>query len=397
VRSNFFHKSTTEKFIVQPITHFSRISMYPIDKVQFCPNSGFDLERAMELANLIAAAYDEYEVRDKQRKQEKQPPLPIITASTKFVDLPVNWLEEVTEPNSYGRLDEYWKKTGTVEKYERLDSFWFPEWYWGEALNSRNLWEFIKTDISDIFRNIEDLVVDEQLFGFIAKSQIQPTKFFIVFRGTREAAEWFNNFRPVPKPFLPEENFGELGEVRNGFNLIYSSNKNRESKNLTIQRTIAKFFEEQQINDDSQIFVTGHSLGAGLATLAALHIHKIAELKDVRPSLQLYTFASPRVGDETFAKHFNSIPSFRVINSEDLIQAVPLPTTQVVDEETLNGMTRAKQARFLAFRAFLEGITGGQVKKHYQHVGVPVTFTKQTGNIAGNHNLTRTYREGLNL
>ena len=38
--------------------------MTPIEKVQIPQNSGFDPKRAMELANLIEVAYDEYEVWD---------------------------------------------------------------------------------------------------------------------------------------------------------------------------------------------------------------------------------------------------------------------------------------------------------------------------------------------
>lgn len=76
---------------------------------------------------------------------------------------------------------------------------------------------------------------------------------------------------------------------------------------------------------------------------------------------------------------------------------MPLPTTKVVDGETLGAMNPVKKACFLSFRAFLEGITGGQAGKCYQHVGVPITFTKQTKSIAGNHNLTETYRKALNL
>ncbi|MBD1807483.1 lipase family protein [Microcoleus sp. FACHB-SPT15] len=374
--------------------------MYQIDKVQIPADSKFNLECAMELANLIAVAYSDYEVWDKSAKTEKDLPPAIITASKEFVDLRVNQIEQIEEveaPNVYSRLDPFWNRTERVEEYKRIKSFWFPQWWWGEALNLKNLWEFLKTDIRDIFQNLQDLVVDEQLFGFIAQSQTQPNKFFVVFRGTREAAEWFNNFRPVPKPFLEEEGFRNLGGVRNGFNLIYSSKKGRESKNPTIKETIAKLFKEQRIDSNSEIFVTGHSLGAGLATLATLHLHKVAELNNVQPLIQLYTFASPRVGDETFAEYFNKIQSFRIINSEDMIQSVPFSTTQVVDDETFDGMKPQQKVRFRSFRAFLEGVTGGQAGKHYQHVGVPITFTKQTGTIAGNHNLTKTYREALNI
>jgi hypothetical protein len=46
---------------------------------------GFDRARAMELANLIAVAYDEYEIWDTQ--QQKEPPDQII-GSGAYIDLP---------------------------------------------------------------------------------------------------------------------------------------------------------------------------------------------------------------------------------------------------------------------------------------------------------------------
>jgi hypothetical protein len=67
------------------------------------------------------------------------------------------------------------------------------------------------------------------------------------------------------------------------------------------------------------------------------------------------------------------------------------PTTQVVDDAIFNTMNHAKKARTLWARWFLKTTTHGQSTKHYQHVGVPITFTKQIDNIAGNHNLTKTY------
>lgn len=383
--------------------------MAPIDKVQFSKESGFNLECAMELANLISVAYNEYEVWDTNKNLQDETLLPkTITGSKAFIHLDTNELEKSAEAKDnktnrdYERLNYFWyKQKDKVKTYERLSNFWFPEWWWGEVLKPRNIWELLKTDIKDIFEKIHDLLSDEPIFGFIAKSE---NKIYVVFRGTREAAEWFNNFRPIPKPFLIEEKFGNLGNVRNGFNLIYTSkregvdlNKDKEPKHLTIEKTISQFIDTE-INEQSEIFVAGHSLGAGLATLAALHIHKLIERKKVKPkSIQLYTFASPRVGDETFASCFNTdtIQSYRIINSEDLIQSIPLPTTEVVDKETFEAMNELKKARFIAFKTFLNTITNGQSEKHYQHVGISITFTKQTGKIAGNHNLTNTYREAL--
>ncbi|HAH54969.1 MAG TPA: hypothetical protein DCM02_06710 [Flavobacterium sp.] len=381
-----------------------------LSKVQFSQKSGFNPNSAMELANLIVVANSDYEVWDqiKNHKNQLDSDLTpaIITGSTVFVDLPVNEIDSIevtTETKSsknYQQLDQYWRKTGKVEKYDRLHSFWFPEIWLGELLNFSKLREFINTNIpkrSSAIENIENLVINEQLFGFIARSKTDQNKFFVVFRGTREGAEWLDNLRMNPKPFLPELK-QRLGQVRNGFNLIYSKERQNGSfTKPTIQKTVEEFFEKSSINDSSEIYITGHSLGAALATLATLHIQKLAEEKKIKPKIQLYTLASPRVGDEIFAKHFEDIECFRVINSEDMIQAVPFPTTQLLDDEIVNGMKDSSKKAVFALRSLLEIFTGGLSKYHYQHIGFPITFTKQTGTIAGNHNLTKIYREALNI
>ena len=46
-------------------------------------------------------------------------------------------------------------------------------------------------------------------------------------------------------------------------------------------------------------------------------------------------------------------------------------------------------------RGFLETITDAQSTKQYQHVGISIIFTNQTGTIAGKHNLTKTHRKAL--
>lgn len=412
--------------------------MVSIEKVQIPQDSEFDLQRSMELANLIEVAYNDYEVWDNNQAKhlpEELPPNKFI-GSTDFVDLSGTTvaLYETMDPKeilgtkpkvSYGDLDRFWQ-TKTVKQYERLDNFWATEWWWLNALDVPFLSKSLQQDLGELFQavrsvkslgsllelakqlpgtlldNLSDLVKDDQLFGFVARSQSDPNEIFVVLRGTREQAEWFNNFRPVPKRFLEQEQnkFGDLGEVRNGFERTYSK-KHKEAHPdglLTIKETITRLFERQDLlSNDSKIFVTGHSLGAGLATLAALHISKIVQLKNLSASVNLYTFASPRVGDNTFAEHFNTFRSYRIINSEDLIQTIPLPTTEVVSDEMFKDMGAARKARILFIRGVLESITNGQSTKHYQHVGIPVTFTHETGKIAGNHNLAKMYREALNI
>jgi hypothetical protein len=61
------------------------------------------------------------------------------------------------------------------------------------------------------------------------------------------------------------------------------------------------------------IWYTGHSLGAALATLAAAR----------RKPDALYTFGSPRVGDDGFGRLLDTIPTQRVVNCSDMATTVP--------------------------------------------------------------------------
>ncbi len=74
-------------------------------------------------------------------------------------------------------------------------------------------------------------------------------------------------------------------------------------------------------NRSLPLWVTGHSLGAALATLATAYLRE----KD-QPVQGLYSFGSPRVGDRAFARHFNGDfgdKAFRVVNKNDVITRLP--------------------------------------------------------------------------
>jgi triacylglycerol lipase len=66
------------------------------------------------------------------------------------------------------------------------------------------------------------------------------------------------------------------------------------------------------------LWLTGHSLGAALATVAA------TDLDQAGVKVQgLYTFGSPRVGSADFARDF-AVPCFRVVNDDDVVPHLPL-------------------------------------------------------------------------
>ncbi len=63
------------------------------------------------------------------------------------------------------------------------------------------------------------------------------------------------------------------------------------------------------------VWMTGHSLGAALAVLAA---------HDYQKPANVYTFGAPRIGDAGFVEHYHQ-STFRVVNNTDLVADVPPP------------------------------------------------------------------------
>lgn len=63
----------------------------------------------------------------------------------------------------------------------------------------------------------------------------------------------------------------------------------------------------------TSLVVTGHSLGAAVATLAASHA----------PTARLYTFGSPRVGDGAFCESIAAIAHERYVHCCDIVTRVP--------------------------------------------------------------------------
>lgn len=64
---------------------------------------------------------------------------------------------------------------------------------------------------------------------------------------------------------------------------------------------------------EQPLYITGHSLGGALATLAA----------SLHPPHAVYTFGAPRIGDRTFAHALAGIRVFNVINPHDIVTQLP--------------------------------------------------------------------------
>lgn len=144
--------------------------------------------------------------------------------------------------------------------------------------------------------------------------------FLLAFRGSEETgiADWINDLKFLPANFPYGQKNNTAIKVHSGF--IEAYNSVREA-----------MFKAAKETPHKQIIVTGHSLGAALATMCAVDIKY--NLSD--KSVSVYTFGSPKVGNADFAKFYNKhVPqTYRVVNSVDVVPNLPPNIPLVVSYE----------------------------------------------------------------
>ena len=98
------------------------------------------------------------------------------------------------------------------------------------------------------------------------------------------------------------------GRIHAGFKIAY------ESVAKDIEASILKL-------KDIPLYITGHSLGAALATVATQRLEHNPRIREIIAAC--YTFGSPRVGDSHYDIEFKS-PIYRVVNTTDIVTIIPL-------------------------------------------------------------------------
>lgn len=129
----------------------------------------------------------------------------------------------------------------------------------------------------------------------------------VAFRGTEP-----ENLRDWAVDFDAKLERSPFGRVQAGF----------QGALLAVWRPMTEAIAEYQ-NVGQSLWLTGHSLGAALATIATAHLRAAPNDK---PVYGLYTFGSPRVGDRDFEQGFNDdmrSRAFRFVNNNDVVTRVP--------------------------------------------------------------------------
>src|SRR5262245_35278754 len=192
--------------------------------------------------------------------------------------------------------------------------------------------------------NMRDFILestDPVFYGFIAQSMTDASQFVLAIRGTSNGVEWWDDLNAAIK--IPFKVPG-CGSVGAGFARIYDTLEVIERPTgaptapavaqslrsiggfcqqvaALVRRNSAATARATGRDTSGLIEVTGHSLGAALATLYTLE----NALTDKIPNLGLCTFASPFVGDSTFASAFDGLglASWRIVNAPDIVTKLP--------------------------------------------------------------------------
>lgn len=164
----------------------------------------------------------------------------------------------------------------------------------------------------------------------------------VAWRGTQTPFEWIQNLRDILVPVMASKattcsniqtSSNPDVRIEKGFLSCYTSTDEdsvrcKISARDTVVGEITRLVKEyKEKEEDLSITFTGHSLGAALATLSAYDIKQIMvnEYGVSSIPITVFSFASPRVGNLSFAQHMEEIGVnvLRVVNQKDLVPKIP--------------------------------------------------------------------------
>ena len=222
----------------------------------------------------------------------------------------------------------------TVQSTLPGGGFQFKQWIGGETREQRGA-----TDGTDGFIATRD---DDQVV-------------MLAFRGT-ESNKPEDIFTDATTASVP---WKHGGDVHRGFERAYG----------LVRKKIVETLNEAP----GRLLITGHSLGAGIATLAA------ADLRDRHPAL--VTFGSPRVGNEAFVNTMAASTVHRYVDCCDMVTRIPpekfeAPDIEMVLVDLIPESLRSEVFAEHVIKAVAVGLAGVLaalgLRPQYTHVGQPI-------------------------
>lgn len=155
-------------------------------------------------------------------------------------------------------------------------------------------------------------------FGVVFQSQAEPGTCIFAFRGTDSDLDAWEDVHFIPTDFVPTKNgISPTPRVSSGFYGIYDGKGGGMTASMREQ-----LFALLQKYQPSQLYVTGHSLGAALCQLFSLDV----AVSKPTPSLNI-NFSSPMVGTDSWASAYaatiDASQSIRVYNYWDYVPSLP--------------------------------------------------------------------------
>jgi triacylglycerol lipase len=186
-----------------------------------------------------------------------------------------------TKARDWSRLNAYWLARAAKIAYEWKDT--------------------ARTELAALGLPEYQAFDAQETQGYIAGN---ASVMILAFRGTeKKLRDWLTDFDAVLVG-------GPGGRVHEGFLTALSY----------VWRDVWDYL--QSARKSRPLWVTGHSLGAALATLAVARLR----LEKDEPVSGLYTFGQPRTGDREFARNFDAdfgARTFRYVNNNDIVPRVP--------------------------------------------------------------------------
>ncbi|CAN0313119.1 unnamed protein product [Ectocarpus sp. 6 AP-2014] len=195
--------------------------------------------------------------------------------------------------------------------------------FWGKGAAAGDNFQWFEANDEVVDKSTFDAIHDTEAFVAVNDGAI-----VVAFRGSSGGSDWLTNFsilpRDVPKDWKLETTEGDLHRgFDDGVNTVWNPGPGHPEGMLAV---IKRFYHEE--GRSRKLYVTGHSLGGALATIAAARLVFVDDLNVAA----LYTIGSPRVFDSEVADIFDSKTNhgtrmkdkyFRGRNNNDIVTRIP--------------------------------------------------------------------------